>query len=318
MRAKVICILGGSGFIGRHLCALLAGEGRRLRVLSRDPERHRALRVLPGVELEAGDVHDARVLRRALAGCDAAVNLVGILNERRRGRDFRAVHVDLPRRLLEACGEAGVRRILHMSALHADAARGSSAYLRSKGEGEDLTHLGAGQGLRVTSFRPSVIFGPDDGFVNRFAALLRRAPGVFPLACPDARFAPVYVGDVVEALRRSLDTRAGYGARYELCGPREYTLRELVVYIAGVLGLSRRVIGLGDGLSRLQARVLEHVPGRPFTYDNYLSLQTDSVCGEPALARLGIVPTALETVVPRFLNPPRSAGHVRGLRGLPD
>ena len=222
MRAGEISILGGTGFVGRHLAAALAAEGRRLRIVSRDPERHRGLRVLPGVELLLGDVHDPGTLRQVLEGCDAAINLVGILNERHRGRDFRAVHVELPRKLVEACREIGIRRVLHMSALHADPARGSSAYLRSKGEGEDLIHLAVGEGLRVTSFRPSVIFGPDDRFVNRFAGLLRRAPGVFPLACPDARFAPVCVGDVVEAFRRCLDARASYGARYELCGPREY------------------------------------------------------------------------------------------------
>lgn len=301
-----ILILGGTGFVGRHLTAALAGAGHGVRILSRDPEGHRELRVLPGVELRPGDAHDPDTLRRALSGCNTAVNLVGILNERRRGRDFRAAHVELPRKLVEACAANGVRRLLHMSALNADAARGSSAYLRTKGEGEDLVHLAAGQGLRVTSFRPSVVFGADDSFINRFAGLLRLAPGVLPLACPEARFAPVYVGDVVEAFRRSLDLRPAFGARYELCGPRAYTLREIVEWIARVLGLRRRVLGLGDRLSRLQARLLDHAPGRPFTYDNYLSLRTDSVCREPALRKLGVEPTALEAIMPHLLERARS------------
>ena len=153
------------------------------------------------------------------SGNDAVIHLVGILNEKGRdGRGFRAVHVELPRKVVQACRETGVRRILHMSALHA--AQGPSHYLRTKGEGEDLVHAAAAEGLRVTSFRPSVIFGPRDSFINRFAGLLRFAPFFFPLACPDARFAPVYVGDVARAFALTLEDPRSFGRRYDLCGPR--------------------------------------------------------------------------------------------------
>jgi NADH dehydrogenase len=188
-----------------------------------------------------------------------------------------------------------------MSALNADQSQGSSDYLRSKGEGENHAHTLGQSSIHVTSFRPSVIFGRHDSFFNRFAGLLRLAPMVFPLACPEARFAPVYVGDVAQAFARSLNNADCYGKRYDLCGPRTFSLRELVVYTRDQLGLQTRILGLGDGLSRLQARVLGLLPGKPFSYDNYLSLQTDSVCSENALVSLGIAPTDIESIVPSYL-----------------
>jgi uncharacterized protein YbjT (DUF2867 family) len=305
MKIRTLCVLGGTGFVGRHLVHRLAATGRHVRVLTRHRERHRDLLVLPTVDLIEADVHDPAALREHFQGCQAVVNLVAILNERGAdGSGFRAVHVELPRKIVETCLAQGVWRLLHMSALHADAARGPSRYLYTKGEGEDLVHAAAEQGLQVTSFRPSVIFGPDDRFLNRFARLLRLSPWVFPLACPEARFAPVYVGDVVQACVNALENRAAIGRRYELCGPRVYTLRELVEFIARTAKLRRVVIGLGDGLSRLQAKVLERVPGKPFTTDNYLSLQVDSVCGENGLAELGITPASVEAIAPRYLRRP--------------
>jgi NADH dehydrogenase len=294
----LVCVLGGSGFVGGHLAALLTAHGYRVRIPTRRATRHAALRVLPGVDLVETDIHDAAALREVLRGCTAAVNLVAILNEGHAG-DFQRVHVELPRRLAALCREGGVRRLLHMSALNADAARGTSRYLRTKGEGEDLMHQA--EGLQVTSFRPSVIFGPGDHLFNRFARLLKLSP-IMPLACPQARFAPVFVGDVAQAMRAALEDTHTIGQRYDLCGPRVYTLRELVEYTARVLRLRRRcVVGLGPGLSRLQAAVLGHLPGKAFTYDNYLSLQTDAVCGGPFPAIFGIVPAAVETQAPLYL-----------------
>lgn len=303
MKVRSLCILGGTGFVGHRLLNLLAAEGRQVKVLTRRRERHRDLWVLPTVDLVEADIHDPAALREAFRGCDAVVNLVGILNEKGRdGRGFRRAHVELPRKIVQACRETGVRRLLHMSALHADAARGPSHYLRTKGEGEDLVHAAAADGLQVTSFRPSVIFGPRDSFINRFAKLLRLAPYFFPLACPEAKFAPVYVGDVAQAFVNSLDHPASFGQRYDLCGPRVYTLREIVELTARYHGLRRKVIGLNDTLSRWQARLLEHLPGKPFSLDNYLSLQVDSVCRDHnALPQLGITPTSLEAVVPGYI-----------------
>jgi NADH dehydrogenase len=294
----LVCLLGGTGFVGSHLAALFSAHGYRVRIPTRRGVRHAALRVLPGVELLEADVHDTTALRAVLQGCAAAVNLVAILNENRAG-DFQPVHVRLPRNLARLCREGGVSRLLHMSALNADAARGPSRYLRSKGEGEELAHQA--EGVQVTSFRPSVIFGPDDHFFNRFAGLLKLSPGLFPLACPQARFAPVFVGDVAQAILAALEDPRTIGQRYDLCGPRAYTLKELVEYTARVLELKRRVIGLGRGLSRLQAAVMGHLPGKAFTHDNYLSLQVDAVCtgGFPAL--FGIEPAPVEALVPLYL-----------------
>ena len=293
-----VCILGGTGFVGHHLVAKLAASGYRCRILARHPQRHRDLLIVPGVELRQASILETGALEEQLDDCSALINLVGILNED-RGQSFQRIHVDLVERILEAARAVHVRRYLHMSALHAQATQGKSLYLRTKGAGEDLAHARAD--MEVTSFRPSVIFGPGDSFFNRFAAVLKTAPGVFPLACPDARFAPVYVGDVAAAIMESLADPGTLGKGYDLCGPRIYSLRELVRYTADLIGRSVSVVGLPDSVARLQARVLQHVPGKPFTMDNYLSLQTDSVCEHNALAELGIRPQAVEALVPGYL-----------------
>lgn len=299
MYAK-ICVLGGTGFVGRHLCSRLAGGGRRVRVLTRRRERHRELLVLPTLELHECNVHDGLALGGALEGCDAVVNLTGILNERARpGEDFQSVHAELPHTIAQACADSGVSRLLHVSALKASAGA-PSAYLRSKAAGEEAVH-GAVPRIAVTSFRPSVLFGPGDSFFTRFASLLGLSPLVFPLACAQARFAPVFVEDLVAALTRALDDASTHAQRYDLCGPRQYTLKELVEYTAHVAGFERAVIGLGDTLSRLQARILGLLPMQPFTIDNYRSMQVDSICERNGFAALGIEPVSLECVVPTYI-----------------
>lgn len=300
MKNIQVCILGGTGFVGHHLLSTLSRAGYECRAPVTRPERHRDLSLIPGCSLYPVTGWDSEELAGAFAGCGTLINLVGILNEG-GGRSFEQSHVTLVQSALEAARSAGVRRYLHMSALNADAAGGPSEYLRSKGRGEALAHQAGEHGIAVTSFRPSVIFGRGDSFFNRFAGLLRTVPGPFPLACPNARFAPVYVGDVAEAMLRSLNDAATATKSYELCGPRTFSLRELVEYTAARLGRKVRVIGLGDGLSRLQARIFQHLPGRPFTLDNYLSLQVDSVCTKSGLDELGIRPTDIDAVVPGYL-----------------
>jgi NADH dehydrogenase len=298
MKTNSVCILGGTGFVGRHIVNRLAADGVGCRILTRRPHRHRHVGVARGSVLVEANVHDRAELVRQFAGQDAVINLVGILNES-GAEGFRRVHYELPSSVLAACQAAGVPRLLHMSALNADAQRGTSEYLRTKGAAEDHVHANAGS-VAVTSFRPSVIFGPDDSFFNRFAALLR-LPGPFPLACPKARFAPVYVGDVAEAFARALDDQTTFDQRYDLCGPRVFTLRELVDYTVQAMGDRKPIIELSDGLSRLQAKVLGLLPGRPFTMDNYLSMQMDSVCEHDGLGRLGITPTDVDAIVPFVL-----------------
>ncbi|MEY6431102.1 complex I NDUFA9 subunit family protein [Thioalkalicoccus limnaeus] len=300
MNKTPICILGGTGFVGRHLINALTATGYPCRLILRRPERYRDLRLVPGLEVRPGDLFDAEDLGRHLAGCGTVINLVGILNETRTSR-FERVHVELVEHLVAAARTAGVGRLLQMSALHADALSGGSRYLRSKGAGEDLAHRALESGIAVTSFQPSVIFGRGDRFFNRFAGLLRIVPGFFPLACPNARLAPVYVGDVVAAMHTALADPATHGQRYPLCGPRVFRLQELVEYTAATIDRRVRVVGLGNGLSRLQARVFEWLPGQPFTRDNYLSLQTDNVCTRDGLAELGLRATDIAAVVPGYL-----------------
>jgi len=300
MATRTICVLGGTGFIGRHLVPRLHAAGHTVRLLSRRRERHRELLVLPRVTIDTADIHDPAVLTAAFAGCDTVINLVGILNEVGKSR-FEQTHVTLVENTLAACRAAGVGRLLHMSALNADAEQGPSHYLRSKGEGEQRVRAAHGPELATTLFRPSVIFGPRDGLFSRFSGLLALAPGVFPLACPRARFAPVFVGDVVHAFAQALDDPATHGATYDLCGPEVWTLHQLVEYTAEQAGLDRWVMPLGDNLSRLQARVMEWVPGKPFSRDNLLSTTVDSVCSGPFPEIFGITPTTIEQVVPGYL-----------------
>lgn len=292
-----IAIIGGSGFVGQHLAARLVAQGHRVKVLTRrltPPPQ-------PAMEHVTCNVHDERALQQALAGCDVVINLVGILNEKgHNGRGFHHAHVALAKTVVTACLANGIRRVLHMSALGATTGGHSSFYQQTKGQAEALMH--ATPPLQVTTFRPSVIFGPGDSFFNRFARLLRLTPLAFPLACASARFAPVYVGDVAECFARAIDNPLSHNQHYELCGPQSYTLQQLVEYTARQLGLRRRVIALPDWASQLQARLLEFMPGKPFSRDNYRSLQHDSLCSGPFPAIFDITPRSIEEVVPAYIN----------------
>ncbi|MGQ0428706.1 MAG: complex I NDUFA9 subunit family protein [Gammaproteobacteria bacterium] len=302
MAARSVCVLGGSGFVGTHLTAALARDGWQVTVPTRDPARARHLCTIPALTLVAADLHDPAQLDLLCAGRPAVINLVGILNERGRdGRGFEHAHAELARKLVLACRRQRVDRLVQVSALNADAAGGPSHYLRSKGRAERIIREESGADLRWTIFRPSVIFGPGDGFVNRFAGLLRAIPVAFPLARPTARFAPVWVGDVVTAIQRALADEATAGEVYELCGPEQLTLRQVVVMIRDRLQLSRAVIGMPDFAARLQAAVFDFVPGKPFSTDNYRSLTLDSVCKVNGLARLGIHPQPFSAMLPRLL-----------------
>lgn len=300
MRIRNVCILGGTGFIGRHIANRLAERGIGTRILTRRRERNRELLVLPTVQLVEANAYDEDALTRQFEGMDAVINLIGILNQV-GGVTFEQAHVDLPRSVVNACKRADVPRLLHMSALGADAEHGPSAYQRTKGEGEQMVFRESDDELAVTVFRPSVVFGPEDTFFNRFAGLLRLSPGVFPLPTPATRFKPVFVGDVAEAFVRCLGDRDTFNRSYELCGPEVYTLEELVRYTARAAGLDRHIWPLSDGLSRLQARVLGLMPGKPYTYDNYLSATVDSICSQDGLTELDIQATGIEAVVPGYL-----------------
>lgn len=300
MRPLSIVVLGGTGFLGTRLVARLIKEGHQVTVLSRDREQHKHLLVLPGLTLENCDVYAQAQLSERFRGKDVVINLVGILNERGfGGAGFRRAHTELTRTVLQAARSAGVARLLQVSALKA-AVDAPSHYLRSKGDAEQLIHE-AGATLDWTIFQPSVMFGPGDSFLNRFAALLAAIPLIFPLAKPRARFQPVFVDDVVEALLRSLHGGACSRQTYELGGPQVYALREIVGLVAKLAGRRRWIVGLPDFVARLQALAMDFVPGRPFSSDNYHSLTVDSVCTVDGFARLGIKPQSMMACARQYL-----------------
>ena len=308
MRHRRILVVGGSGFVGRHLIAALAATGAEVTVPTRRRERAKQLVLLPTVEVVEGDVADAGALTRLAAGHDALINLVGVLHSRRGrpdergpndyGPGFARAHVEIAQAAVAACRATGVRRLLHMSALGA-APGAPSEYLRSKGIGEQAVL--AAEDLAVTVFRPSVIFGPDDQFLNLFARLAAVLP-VLAVACPRARFQPVYVGDVVRVFLAALDDPAAHGQRYDLGGPKVYELAELVRYVCAATGRRRLVVRLPDWASTLQAWMMERMPVPLMTRDNVRSMQVPSVCEGSALP-FGIEPTALEVAAPGWLAP---------------
>ncbi len=296
-----ICVLGGTGFVGTEVVTRLAREGHWVRVPTRSAGKGQHLRVLSTVELVTANVHDPGALGQLLEGMDAVINLIGILNQSGRAT-FQSVHADLAAKLIAAARGARIRRLLHMSAVGADRERGPSRYLSTKGEAEAHIRAAAAY-LDFTIFRPSVIFGPRDSLTNRFSALLRLGGGFLPLARPQARFAPVYVGDVADAFVRALEDHGSFGETYELCGPDVLTLEQIVRMTAAVARVPCHILSLPDALGRLQAALLELLPGKPLSLDNFRSLTVDSVCTQNGLARLGIAPCHMMAVLPFYLGP---------------
>lgn len=303
--ARRIAVLGGTGFVGHALTHRLTDDGHRVKILSRNREAHRDLLVHPSVEIVNANVYDAETLARHFEGMDVVVNLVGTLNEKgRSGKGFRKAHTEFTQRAIDAACKTEVPRFLQMSALGAGT-DAPSHYQRTKAEAENAA-LARGDETHVTVFRPSVMFGEGDGLTMRFANLLGMVPMVFPLACAETRFAPVYVKDVAEAFARALSHPETYGKRIELCGPEVFTLHEIVDYVRRLQKHRHRIVPLPDFLSKLQAAVFEFVPGKPFSLDNYRSALRDNVCsGSNGLRELGIEPTPMDAVVPNYLTEQR-------------
>lgn len=277
MPAKKIILLGGSGFIGSHLVSALSRQGYQITVPCRRPYRLNHFKLLPGLTLVEANILDPQQLQNLFKGQDFAINLLGILNET-GNNSFQQIHVDFVKNLLQACDQNSLSHLLHLSALGADQESGSSLYLRSKGEGENLLHSFSRGKLQVTSFQPSVVFGEGDQFINRFASILKFCRGFFPLACSNSRMAPVYVNDLVDKMISAINQADSFGKRYTVCGPEVFTLRQIVEKIIQQLNVSCSVLPLNNKLSKLQARILQVLPGKLMTLDNYDSLQTDSVC----------------------------------------
>ncbi|MBW3551096.1 MAG: complex I NDUFA9 subunit family protein, partial [Proteobacteria bacterium] len=283
-----VVVLGGSGFVGRHLVPRLLQAGHRVTVLTRQLTVDKRAALSRQASVREGDVHDVGFLRSAFDDADAVINLVGILNERGdNGAGFERVFVGVAETMIAAMHSAGVRRLLQMSALHAGV--GQSHYLQSRGRAELAVRE---SGLDWTLLRPSVIAGPGDGLFCRFDALLRLLPAL-PLGRADAVFQPVWVIDVADAFVRSLAEPDSIGQYFELVGPERFSLAQIVRMTARARGRRRAVIALSPGLGRLQAAVGEHLPGKPISRDNWRSLQLDSTSEHDGLAELGITATAV-------------------------
>ena len=296
-----IVITGGTGFVGRSICEHLAAQNAacRLVVPTRRLANGRSVQVLPTVDLVQADVHDPQAMAAVLQGADALVHLVAILH----GDDaaFDRVHVQLPRGLAAACAQAGVRRVVHVSALGVGL-QAPSAYLRSKAAGEGVWQQALAADGDLTILRPSVIFGADDRFTNLFARLSRLFP-VLPLAGAGARFQPVWVGDVAQAVVQSLLQRPGPGPIVECAGPQVMTLQEIVQQVGAMAGCRRPVVPLPESAGLLQAAAMGLLPGEPMmSRDNVLSMRVPNVASGklPGLRDLGITPQGLALLAPHF------------------
>lgn len=302
MGINKVLLLGGSGFVGTYIANRLSQRGIQVTVPTRRRERTKALIMQPGVEMPQADINCPETLTNLVRGHDAVINLVGILHSRDvqlpYSRDFAQAHVELPKKIIAACKAAGVRRLVHMSALNADP-KGPSEYLRSKGEGEAAV-LAAQGDLDVTVFRPSVIFGHGDSFLSTFACLLKKLP-FFPLGFGHARFQPVWVADVADAFVSSLTDSATFGQAYELVGPQVYTLRELVDYTARLCNSSAKIVALSEGWAYLQAGLMWLAPKPLMSPDNLRSMEIDSVATAGGKTPDGWMPTALEAIAPTYI-----------------
>lgn len=314
MQNKKVVVLGGSGFVGSSVVAKLDAAGYQVKVLTRRRESSKHLILLPNVDVVECNIMQDSTLSNALKGCDVVINLIGILHDDREF-GFERIHHQLPRRVVHVCEELGIARFIQMSALQASASA-PSAYLRSKAAGERVV-LEYAKKLDVTIFRPSVVFGRGDSFLNLFATLVKILP-VVALAKPHAKFQPVWVEDVASAFVSSVQNTATYGQVYELGGPGVYTLRQLVQKVADVLGKKRKIIGLNDSLSMLQGFMLGLMPIKLMTADNIKSMKVDNVCKQGFPSVFNLTPTALETIVPEYLTntSPRAAyDKFRGVAG---
>ena len=300
-----ITILGGAGFVGASIVAKLDEAGYQVKVLARRRETAKHLILLPNVQVVECDIADNHALKDALKGCDAVINLVGILHETSKN-NFEKIHHQLPRRVAQMCEELDINRLIHMSALQANK-HAPSAYLKSKAAGEAAVNE-YNKKLDITIFRPSVIFGQGDSFLTMFANLVKFLP-VIALAKPNAKFQPIWVEDVAQCFVNALENTATYGKSYELGGPQIYTLKDLVQKVMDILGKNRPIIGLNDSLSMAQGFMLELLPIKLITRDNIRSMQVDSITAQPIATELAVTPTALDVVVPEYLlnTSPRAA-----------
>ncbi|ACJ00560.1 complex I NDUFA9 subunit family protein [Rhodospirillum centenum] len=308
-RYRIATVFGGSGFIGRHLIRRLARTGCVIRVPSRQPADAAFLRTLGSVGQIVPlpvTIRDDRSLAYAIRGADLVINLIGILAPSGGGSSFEAVQAELPGRIARIAKQEGVARLVQMSAIGADAAS-PSGYASSKAEGERRVLEAFPE---ATILRPSIVFGPEDGFFNRFGAMSLVSPFLPLIGGGKTRFQPVYVGDVCDAVMQALATPDSMGRTYELGGPRVYTFKELMQLVLKETGRYKRLLEIPWWLATLQGAVLEHLPGKMLTRDQVRLLRKDNVVSGtlPGLAELGVTPTAAEVIIPTYMDKFRIGG----------
>ena len=311
---KTVTVLGGSGFVGSSVVARLDQAGYKVKVLTRRREQAKHLILLPKVQVVECDIHDQSALRTQLQGSDIVVNLIGILHQT-RDNGFEKMHHQFPRRVAQLCEELGIPRLLHMSALQASTSA-PSEYLRTKAAGDQAV-MEYSKKLNVTIFRPSVIFGTRDRFINLFAKLIQWIP-VLVLAMPQAKFQPIWVEDVAAAMVNAVDESATYGKIYELGGPAIMTLQQIMEAVMKTIHVQRPIIGLGLKMSLLQGSFMQLLPIKLISRDNVKSMQVDNVCQQPMANELRVVPTDMFAVISGYLvkNNPRGAyDHFRAAAG---
>ena len=298
MMIKHITILGGAGFVGSSIVAKLDAAGYKVNVLSRRRESAKHLFLLPNVSVTECDTTNTHALKQALKGSDAVINLVGILHESRK-HSFESIHHQLPCLVAQLCDELGCKRFIHMSALQASA-DAPSQYLRSKAAGENVVNEFT-EKLNITIFRPSVVFGQHDSFINLFANLVKYLP-VVALAMPNAKFQPIWVEDVAQCFVNALENTETYSQAYELGGPDIFTLRELVQKVMDTMQKQRPIIGLNDTLSMAQGFLLELLPIKLMSRDNILSMQVANITSKPIAPELHVNQTAMDVILPDYLS----------------
>lgn len=303
---RLVVIVGGSGFVGRYVVQELARTGVRLRIVARTPEKAAFLKPLGGlgqIQVMPGNVGDLASLTAAFDKADGGVNLVGILDER-AGQKFARVQADGAANVAHAAAAAGVASFVHVSAIGADAGS-AAAYASTKAAGEAAVRAALPQ---ATIVRPSIVFGPEDQFINRFAALAKSLP-VVPVIAGGTRFQPVYVVDLARAIAAALAEPARFGGQtFELGGPRTYAFREIIAWIVHEIRSAKSLVEVPDAVARIMGRAGDTLPFVPMTSGQFEMLQSDNVATGPGLAAFGIAPTPLEAVAPAYLERYRTGG----------
>ena len=289
-----IVILGGTGFIGSELAVKMSKLSQTVVVLTRNIETNKDLKLIPNIELVACNIHDERSLRENFKNTDVVVNAVGILNEF-GDNSFKLLHYLLIKKISAAMRINKANRLLHISSLNADI-RAKSEYLRTKGKAEDYLLSETKDFCNVTIFRPSIVFEDNDAFFNKFATILRFSL-VFPLACHNSKFMPVYIGDFTDFIISTVSSTNTYNTKINVTGPKEYTFREIIETTLRILKIKRIVIPLNNTMSKIQAYIFQRLPGKIFTMDNFEYLQVDSISTDGFKGT-----TSIEDIVPRYLN----------------